>query len=140
MITSGMFTSRTDEWATPSKTFQELDAEFHFTLDPCASAENHKCARYFTKEQDGLAQNWGGQIVFCNPPYGRAIAAWVRKCAEESRKPGTQVVALIPARTDTAYFHDYIYHKAREIRFLRGRLHFNDAPNAAPFPSMIVIF
>ena len=135
-----MFTSRTDEWATPSKTFQELDAEFHFTLDPCASAENHKCARYFTKEQDGLAQNWGGQIVFCNPPYGRAIAAWVRKCAEESRKPGTQVVALIPARTDTAYFHDYIYHKAREIRFLRGRLHFNDAPNAAPFPSMIVIF
>ena len=140
MITSGMFTSRTDEWATPSKTFQELDAEFHFTLDPCASAENHKCARYFTKEQDGLAQDWGGQIVFCNPPYGRAIAAWVRKCAEESRKPGTQVVALIPARTDTAYFHDYIYHKAREIRFLRGRLHFNDAPNAAPFPSMIVIF
>ena len=135
-----MFTSRTDEWATPSKTFQELDAEFHFTLDPCASAENHKCARYFTKEQDGLAQNWGGQIVFCNPPYGRAIAAWVRKCAEESRKPGTQVVALIPARTDTAYFHDYIYHKAQEIRFLRGRLHFNDAPNAAPFPSMIVIF
>lgn len=140
ILTSGLFTSRSDEWATPSKTFAELDAEFHFTLDPCASETNHKCARYFTKEQDGLTQNWGGQIVFCNPPYGRAIAAWVRKCYEESRKPGTIVVALIPARTDTAYFHDYIYHKAREVRFLRGRLHFNDAPNAATFPSMIVIF
>ena len=82
----------------------------------------------------------GGQNVFCNPPYGREIGKWVRKCAEEARKPGSQVVMLIPARTDTAYFHDYIYHKAREVRFLRGRLHFNDAPNGAPFPSMIVIF
>ena len=138
-MNEGLFSSRTDEWATPSRTFQDLDAEFHFTLDPCANDENHKCARYFTKEQDGLAQDWGGQIVFCNPPYGRAIAAWVRKASEESRKPGTQVVMLIPARTDTAYFHDYIYHKAREIRFIRGRLHFNDA-GPAPFPSMIVIF
>ena len=138
-MNEGLFSSRTDEWATPSRTFQELDAEFHFTLDPCANEENHKCARYFTKEQDGLAQDWGGQVVFCNPPYGRAIAAWVRKAVEESRKPGTQVVMLIPARTDTAYFHDYIYHKAREIRFIRGRLHFNDA-GRAPFPSMIVIF
>ncbi len=77
--------------------------------------------------------------MFCNPPYGRAIAAWVRKCYDESRKSDTLVVMLIPARTDTAYFHDYIYHKAREIRFLRGRVHFNNA-GAAPFPSMIVIF
>ena len=139
MLNRGLFTSATDEWATPSKTFQDLDAEFHFTLDPCASETNHKCARYFTKEQDGLAKDWGGQIVFCNPPYGRAIAAWVRKCYEESRKPDTRVVMLIPARTDTAYFHDYIYHQAREIRFIRGRLRFNDA-GPAPFPSMVVVF
>ena len=139
MLNRGLFTSATDEWATPSKTFQDLDAEFHFTLDPCATHENHKCPAYFTKEQDGLAQDWGGHKVFCNPPYGRAIGVWVRKAAEESRKPGTLVVMLIPARTDTAYFHDYIYHKAREVRFIRGRLRFNDA-GPAPFPSMIVVF
>ena len=81
----------------------------------------------------------GGQIVFCNPPYGRAIGAWVKKCYEESRKPNTLVVMLIPARTDTSYFHDYIYHKA-ELRFIRGRLHFNEAPQGAPFPSMVVVF
>ena len=81
----------------------------------------------------------GGYRVFCNPPYGRAIASWVRKCYEESRKPDTLVVMLIPARTDTSYFHDYIYHKA-ELRFIRGRLHFNEAPQGAPFPSMVVIF
>lgn len=140
MITDGLFSSRTDEWATPAKVFEDLDAEFHFNLDPCATEENHKCADYFTKEQDGLLQNWGGRRVFCNPPYGRAMPAWVRKCYEESRKPDTLVVMLIPARTDTAYFHYYIYHKAREIRFIRGRLHYNDGPNAAPFPSMVVIF
>ncbi len=138
-MNGGLYSSRTDEWATPSRTFQELDTEFHFTLDPCATHENHKCLRYFTKEQNGLVQNWGGQKVFCNPPYGRAIKDWVRKCWEESRKPYTTIVMLIPARTDTAYFHDYIYHKAREVRFIRGRLHFNDA-GPAPFPSMIVIF
>ena len=77
--------------------------------------------------------------MFCNPPYGRELGKWVRKCYEESRK-GSLVVMLIPARTDTAYFHDYIYHKAKEVRFIRGRLHFNDCPNAAPFPSMVVIF
>lgn len=135
----GLFSSNTDEWATPSSTFAELDAEFHFTLDPCATDQNHKCARYYTREQDGLAQDWGGGKVFCNPPYGRAIKDWVRKCHDEARKPDTLVVLLIPARTDTAYFHDYIYHKAREVRFVRGRLHFNDA-GPAPFPSMIVVF
>ena len=135
----GLFSSNTDEWATPSSTFAELDAEFHFTLDPCATDQNHKCARYYTREQDGLAQDWGGEKVFCNPPYGRAIKDWVRKCHDEARKPDTLVVLLIPARTDTAYFHDYIYHKAREVRFIRGRLHFNDA-GPAPFPSMIVVF
>ena len=82
----------------------------------------------------------GGRRVFCNPPYGRAMPAWVRKCSIESKKPGTLVVMLIPARTDTSYFHDYIYKKAREIRFIRGRLHYNDGKQSAPFPSMIVVF
>lgn len=82
----------------------------------------------------------GGQRVFCNPPYGRELPKWVRKCYEESKKPDTLVVMLIPARTDTSYFHDYIYHKAKEIRFLRGRLHFNESKQGAPFPSMIVVF
>lgn len=140
MMTSGLFSSRTDEWATPARLFQELDAEFHFNLDPCATSENHKCQDYFTKRENGLLQNWGGRRVFCNPPYGKAMPAWVRKCSEEAKKPDTLVVMLIPARTDTSYFHDYIYKKAREIRFIRWRLHYNDAKQAAPFPSMIVIF
>lgn len=88
----------------------------------------------------GYPKIGGGARVFCNPPYGKEIKEWVRKCYEESRKPNTLVVMLIPARTDTTYFHDYIYHKAREIRFVKGRLHFNEAPQGAPFPSMIVIF
>ena len=140
MINTGLFSSNTNEWATPKAFFAELDAEFHFNLDPCATPENAKCARYFTADTDGLKEDWGGQKVFCNPPYGREIGKWVRKCWEESRKPDTLVVMLIPARTDTAYFHDYIYHKAREIRFIRGRLHFNESPQGAPFPSMVVVF
>ena len=134
-----MFSSKTDQWATPTETFAELDAEFHFDLDPCADADNHKCERYFTKEINGLSQNWGGCNVFCNPPYGRQIGEWVKKAYEESRKPNTLVVMLIPARTDTKWFHDYILGKA-EIRFIRGRLKFGGADNAAPFPSMIVVF
>lgn len=138
-LTSGLFTSRTDEWATPRRLFAELDAEFRFTLDPCATDANHTVPKYYTKEDDGLAQDWGGERVFCNPPYGKAIPAWVQKCAEEAKKPDTLVVLLIPARTDTSYFHDHIYHKAKEIRFLRGRLHYNEA-GPAPFPSMVVVF
>lgn len=139
-ITKGLFTSETPEWATPAKFFQELDKEFHFDLDPCSTDENAKCERHYTIDTDGLKQDWGGARVFCNPPYGRELPKWVKKCYEESRKPNTLVVMLIPARTDTSYFHDYIYHKAREIRFIRGRLHFNEAKQAAPFPSMVVIF
>ena len=133
-------TSNSNEWATPQKFYEELDAEFHFNLDPCSTHENAKCERHFTLEDNGLTRDWGGARVFCNPPYGREIAAWVRKCYEESRKPDTLVVMLIPARTDTAYFHDFIYHKADEIRFIRGRLHFNESKQGAPFPSMVVIF
>lgn len=139
IMTAGLFQSRSDEWATPLEKYAALHAEFHFNLDPCASDANHKCADYYTKEDDGLTKDWGGRRVFCNPPYGREIGKWVKKCYEESQKPDTLVVMLIPARTDTAYFHDYIYGKA-EIRFLRGRLHFNESKGAAPFPSMIVVF
>lgn len=135
-----MTSSGNVEWATPTLTYTVLEAEFQFNLDPCATDTNHKCPDYYTKEDDGLSKDWGGRRVFCNPPYGRAIADWVKKCSDEAKKPGTLVVALLPARTDTAWFHDYIYGKAREIRFLRGRLHFNDAKTAAPFPSMIVVF
>ena len=87
-----------------------------------------------------LRKYGGGRRVFCNPPYGKEIGKWAMKCYEESRNPDTLVVMLVPARTDTAWFHDYIYHRAREIRFLRGRLHFNDGKRAAPFPSMVVVF
>lgn len=131
--------SKTDNWATPQDFFDKLNEEFHFTLDPCANEENHKCNLFFTKEQDGLTKDWGGHVVFCNPPYGKEIADWVRYSYEQSQKPNTTVVMLIPARTDTRYFHDYIYGKA-EIRFIKGRLKFGDATTAAPFPSMVVVY
>ena len=131
--------SKTDNWATPQDFFDSLNEEFHFTLDPCANEENHKCDLFFTKEQDGLTKDWGEHVVFCNPPYGKEIANWVRYSYEQSQKPNTTVVMLIPARTDTRYFHDYIYGKA-EIRFIKGRLKFGDATTAAPFPSMVVIY
>lgn len=133
------FSSKTDLWATPAGFFDDLDAEFHFNLDPCATPENAKCKRYFTAEQDGLKQDWGGMKVFCNPPYGRTVGEWVKKAYEESRKPGTLVVCLLPARTDTRWFHDYIIENAK-IRFVRGRLKFGDGKAPAPFPSMVVIF
>lgn len=138
-VSSVLYSSKTELWGTPQSFFDKLNEEFHFDLDPCALPSNAKCSRFFTPKEDGLAQNWGGAKVFCNPPYGKDISKWVRKCYEESKKPETLVVMLIPARTDTAYFHDYIYGKA-EIRFVRGRLHFNDSKNSAPFPSMVVIY
>ncbi len=140
MNTDIMFSSKTDLWETPQSFYDELDKEFQFTLDPCATPENAKCEMFFTKEMNGLTQNWGGNRVFCNPPYGKEIGKWVKKAYEESKKSNTTVVMLIPARTDTAYFHDYIYHKAKEIRFVKGRLKFGQSKNAAPFPSMVVVF
>ena len=134
-----MFSSKTDLWSTPWDFFEKLNDEFHFTLDPCSTHENAKCYKHFTIEEDGLLQDWGNEVVFCNPPYGRQIKDWVKKAYDESQKDNTTVVMLIPARTDTIYFHEYIYHKA-EIRFIKGRLKFGDAKNAAPFPSMVVIF
>ena len=134
MITSGLFTSNTDQWATPQDFFDELNNEFHFDLDVCADDTNHKCDKYYTKEQDGLAQKWSG-FVWCNPPYGKEIGKWV-KAVSEYVGGG---VMLLPARTDTRWFHDYIYNKA-EIRFIKGRLKFGGSKNSAPFPSMVVIF
>lgn len=134
-----MFSSKSSEWETPQYLFDKLDAEFSFTLDPCATSENHKCEKYYTKEQDGLLQSWEGERVFCNPPYGADIKRWVKKAYQESMQEQTLVVMLLPARTDTGYFHDYILNRS-EIRFIRGRLKFSNAKNSAPFPSMIVIF
>ena len=142
-----LLSSGKDDWETPADLFEELHKEFHFTLDAAASNDNHKLPRYFTVEQDGLAQDWAGEVVFCNPPYSRKTKtnpgqeAWVRKALAESQK-GATVVMLIPARTDTAAFHECILPYA-EIRFLRGRLRFEDKGvqrDAAPFPSMLAIF
>lgn len=134
MNTAVMFSSETDMWETPKRLFDELDKEFHFDLDVCAIPENAKCEQYFTPETDGLSQEWNG-TVWCNPPYGREIGKWVKKAAQSN----CTVVMLLPARTDTKWFHDYIYRKA-EIRFLKGRLKFGGSQNSAPFPSMVVVF
>lgn len=129
-----------DDWETPQSFFNELNKEFNFTLDPCATHETAKCTKYYTAEEDGLKQDWEGETVFCNPPYSnRQQTKWVEKCYMEAKKLNTVVVALLPARTDTIRFHEYIYGKA-EIRFLKGRLKFVGAPSTAPFPSMIVIW
>lgn len=136
-----MFSSKTDQWATPQDFFDELNLEFHFTLDPCADKDNHKCKKYFTKEDDGLQQDWGGETVFCNPPYGRNLTGqWVKKASEEINKPGTTVVLLLPSRTDTKWFHDYLYKKDNvELRFVKGRLKFGDGKNSAPFGSLVAV-
>lgn len=140
MKTETMFSSKTDQWATPQDFYDELNKEFSFTLDPCADEYNHKCEKYYTKEQNGLLQDWGGNVVFCNPPYSRKdTGIWTKKCYDEAQKPNTTVVLLIPARTDRKSFHEYIYGKA-EIRFIKGRLKFGDGTERAPFPSMLCIF
>lgn len=133
------FSSKSNEWETPQDFFDKLNAEFHFTLDPCCTHENAKCAKHYTEAEDGLKQDWTEEIVFMNPPYGREIKHWVKKARDESAKfRGAVVVALVPARTDTAWWHDYVV--GREIRFIRGRLKFGGHKNSAPFPSAIVIF
>lgn len=131
------FSSRTDLWATPQSLFDELNAEFRFSCDVCATVDNAKCPVFYTSECDGLAQEWRG-VCWMNPPYGRHIGRWVRK-AYESSLCGATVVCLIPARTDTNWWHEYVA-KADETRFVRGRLRFGDATASAPFPSAIVIF
>lgn len=139
MIHEVLYSSRSVQWPTPLEFFRSLDDEFHFDLDPCATPLNAKSARYFTKDQDGLSQDWATHTVFCNPPYGRSTIRWAQKCYEASLN-GATVVLLAHARTDTRWFHSWVYHKADEIRFVRGRLKFGDSKQSAPFPSMIAIF
>ena len=129
-----LFSTATDLWETPQDFFDALNEEFRFETDVCAIPENAKCEKYFTPEQDGLKQDWTG-VCWCNPPYGRQIGKWVEKAA----KSNATVVMLVPARTDTAWFHDWILPFA-EIRFVRGRLRFGGAENNAPFPSMVCVF
>lgn len=132
---STLFSHNSNEWETPNDLFNELDDEFHFVLDVCATEYNHKCPEYFTPEIDGLSQPWRGVTVWCNPPYSN-IKEWAKKCSEHK---GTAVM-LVPARTDTKWFHEYCYNKPNvEIRFIKGRVRFSNA-GSAPFPSMIVIF
>ena len=134
MNTEVMFSSKTDLWATPQEFFDELNKEFAFTTDVCAIPENAKCERFFTPEMDGLKQEWNG-VCWCNPPYGKEIGKWVKKASESA----CTVVGLLPARTDTKWFHEHILGKA-EIRFVRGRIKFGGASTGAPFPSMVVIW
>lgn len=134
-----MFSSKDMTWSTPQDFFDTLNEEFFFPLDPCASIDTAKCDKFYTEIEDGLTKDWAGEKVFCNPPYGRQIKKWVKKYYEEGMKDGTTVVMLIPARTDTTYFHDYIYNKS-EVRFIKGRLKFGGCKDPAPFPSMLVIF
>lgn len=140
MNTDVMFSSATEEWETPQDFFDNLNDEFHFTLDVCADESNHKCAKYYNKEMNGLRQQWTG-TVWCNPPYGRSIGRWIVKAYETAMTDKATVVMLLPARTDTRWFHDHIYNKPNvEIRFIKGRLKFSGQKNSAPFPSMVVIF
>lgn len=138
-LNAGLMSSTTDEWATPQDFFDKLNAEFSFGLDVCATPENAKCPAFYTKEQDGLAQTWHKSAAVCwmNPPYGRQIGAWMKKAYEESQN-GATVVCLVPARTDTAWWHDYAMRGS--VRFVRGRLKFGGGKNSAPFPSAVVIF
>ena len=143
-MNTALLSSKSMTWGTPPELFEKLDAEYHFVLDPAATKETAKCRLYYTPEDDGLHQSWNrGGAVFCNPPYGRQIGHWVKKAYEEAHKMAWPVVLLIPARTDTSYFHEYILGKAG-IRFLRGRVRFlredGSRGDAAPSPSMIVVY
>ena len=132
-----MFSSNSDIWATPQDFFNALKQEFNFTLDPCALPINAKCSKFYTPEQNGLKQDWSNETVFCNPPYSN-LKEWVEKASNEAKR-GAKTVMLIPARTDTKWFHEHIYNK-HEVRFIKGRLKFGDSKNSAPFPSMLVVF
>lgn len=137
-INSGLYTSDSAEWETPPELFRELDEEFRFTLDVCATPQNAKCDTFYTKIDNGLIQNWGENVCWMNPPYGREITRWVRKAWEASCR-GATVVCLIPARTDTRWWHDHVM-LTNEIRLIKGRIRFVGAPSSAPFPSAIVVF
>lgn len=140
------FSSKASEWETPDDLFWNLSQEMGpFDLDVCADAANAKCSRYFSKADDGLSRTWerldGGQSrAWMNPPYGREIGAWIRKAHEEAQAGRAVTVALLPARTDTRWFHEDIVEHRYSFSFLRGRVTFVGAKHPAPFPSMVVIF
>ncbi len=143
MVDQALFSSNSSAWVTPDWLWEELDIEFEFDLDAAASAENTKVSFYYTEEDDALVQPWynreqGVRSIWVNPPYGRGIVNWVKKAFVESQR-GATVIVLLPARTDTIWFHDWVLGRA-EIRFLRGRLKFSNAENSAPFPSMVIIY
>lgn len=149
MNSSVHYSSQRQDWTTPDDLFQKLDAEFHFALDACATNENTKCDLFYSPETDGLTAEWTTFVkhgaVFCNPPYSD-LGKWIEKCFVESTN-GLTVVMLIPARTDTAAWHRWIWNNElhepylnTEVRFLKGRLKFGGAKNSAPFPSAIVVF
>jgi phage N-6-adenine-methyltransferase len=130
------FMSDKDDWGTPQKVFDLLDAEFNFTLDPCASESNAKCPKFYTRKEDGLSQSWANEIVFMNPPYGKDVAQWMEKAYSEA---SATVVCLVSARTDTRWWHKFCM-KANEIRLFDHRLEFEGTGNKAPFPSALIVF
>jgi len=136
-----MMSSKKMDWQTPQAFFDKLNQEFNFTLDPATNGTNALCSKFFTEAQDALAQSWQGETCYVNPPYGRVLKNWIRKAYEESKDPNTTVVMLIPARTDTKYWHEYVM-QASEIRFVQGRLKFGggQTDDPAPFPSAVVVF
>lgn len=136
-LAAAMLSSKRDNWETPPEIFERCDAEFRFDLDVCATCDNAKCGRYYTPEMDGLAQEWRGRC-WMNPPYGREIGRWMKKAYEAAQTTADVVVCLVPARTDTAWWHEYAMRG--EIRFLRKRVRFVGAPSCAPFPSALVVF
>ena len=141
-MTAYMPVSKTDDWATPQKLYDELNAIYHFDLDPAASSTNHKCNEWYgldhveESKRDGLIRPWEGSRVWVNPPYGRVLSLWVRKAYEEAQDK--TVVMLLPSRTDTAWFHDYAL--KGQIQFIRGRVKFGNGTSPAPFPSILVTF
>jgi len=137
-ITKGLFSSRTEEWETPNYVFNSLNKEFRFQIDVCATAENAKCKKYFDKKADGLKSEWSPFRCWMNPSYGRSISSWMKKAFNESQR-GALVVCLIPSRSDTKWWHNWVM-KSSEIRFVSGRLNFGNSKNSAPFPSCIVLF
>jgi site-specific DNA-methyltransferase (adenine-specific) len=139
---SKTLTTRND-WATPKNFFDLLDHRFHFTLDPCASDTNHKCNKYYTVKDNGLAISWQGETAFVNPPFSESTK-WIEKSWRESTKPKTEVIMIIPARTDTIYWHKYIMPFAYQIWFCKGRVNFEldgqKPKNGSTFPLAVVIF
>lgn len=136
-VNPALFTSLSEEWATPQDFFDRLNVVYSFTLDPCATAENAKCERFFDRQINGLSLPWTGERVFMNPPYGRGIGRWIEKAATEF----SLTVALLPVRTDTAWWQTWVEPNPRAtVEFIRGRLRFGGAESSAPFPSCLVTF